>query len=68
MTMYGGGVYRVPNALVEARSVFTNQVYGCACRGLGVPQAMFIIESQMDDLARRRKYGSCRITAKKHSA
>lgn len=53
MTMYGGGVYRVPNALVEARSVFTNQVYGCACRGLGVPQAMFIIESQMDDLARR---------------
>ena len=52
MAMYGGGVYRVPNAWVEARSVFTNHTYGCAFRGLGVPQAIFSIECQMDDLAR----------------
>lgn len=52
MAMYGGGVYRIPNALVETRSVFTNHTYGCAFRGLGVPQAMFSIECQMDDLAR----------------
>lgn len=53
MSMFGGGVYRVPNAKVEARSVFTNHVYGCAFRGLGVPQAMFPIECQIDDLARK---------------
>ena len=52
MAMYAGGVYRIPNALVETRSVFTNHTYGCAFRGLGVPQAMFSIECQMDDLAR----------------
>lgn len=51
--MYAGGAYAIPNARARSYSVFTNHPYGCAFRGFGVPQAVFAIECQIDDLARK---------------
>ena len=48
---YAGGPYKIPVSHAKAESVFTNHPYGCAFRGLGVPQANFAMESQMDLLA-----------------
>ena len=48
---YAGGPYKIPVSLAKAESIFTNHPYGCAFRGLGVPQANFAMESQMDYLA-----------------
>lgn len=53
VTAYAGGTYAIPNARVRSISVFTNHPYSCAFRGFGVPQAVFAIECQMDDLARK---------------
>ena len=52
-TAYLGGVYVIPNARVQAYSVFTNTPYSCAFRGFGVPQAMYAVECQMDELAKK---------------
>ena len=48
---YAGGPYKIPVSHAKAESIFTNHPYGCAFRGLGVPQANFAMESQMDHLA-----------------
>ena len=48
---YAGGPYKIPVSHAKAESVFTNHPYGCAFRGLGVPQATFAMEGQMDYLA-----------------
>jgi len=53
LTAYLGGVYAIPNARARSYSVFTNNPYSCAFRGFGVPQAMFAVECQMDEMARR---------------
>lgn len=50
---YAGGVYVIPNARVRSYSVFTNNPYGTAFRGFGVPQAIFAVECQMDELAKK---------------
>ncbi len=50
---YAAGVYLVSNARVRSYSVFTNHPYSCAFRGFGVPQAIFAIECQIDELARK---------------
>ena len=46
------GPYRVPNVSVEALLVYTNHVPSGSFRGLGVPQAAFASEVQMDRIAR----------------
>jgi CO/xanthine dehydrogenase Mo-binding subunit len=46
------GPYSVPNALVEATSVFTNNPPCGAMRGFGAVQTCFAAEAQMDKLAR----------------
>lgn len=51
MTFYAGGPYKIPATDCHGRSIFTNHPYGCAFRGLGVPQAHFAMEGQMDMLA-----------------
>lgn len=51
--MYAGGVYAIPNAKARSFSVFTNAPYSCAFRGFGVPQAIFAIECQIDELAKK---------------
>lgn len=50
---YLGGVYVIPNARAKAYSVFTNNPYSCAFRGFGVPQAIYAIECQIDELAKK---------------
>lgn len=49
----GIGPYQVPNVLMDAYAVFTNNPPCGAMRGFGAVQACFAYESQMDALARR---------------
>jgi CO/xanthine dehydrogenase Mo-binding subunit len=49
------GPYFVPNARLEAYTVFTNNPICGAMRGYGIPQAAFACEAQMDALARAIK-------------
>ena len=51
--LYAGNCYAIPNAKARSYSVFTNNPYSCAFRGFGVPQAVFAVECQVDELARR---------------
>jgi CO/xanthine dehydrogenase Mo-binding subunit len=46
-----GGPYEVQNLEVEKIAVRTNNPISGAFRGFGAPQAAFVYESQMDDLA-----------------
>ncbi|MCH7820929.1 MAG: xanthine dehydrogenase family protein [Proteobacteria bacterium] len=48
-----GGPYKVQNLEVEKIGVRTNNPITGAFRGFGAPQAAFVYESQMDDLARK---------------
>jgi CO/xanthine dehydrogenase Mo-binding subunit len=51
-TSFACGPYRVPNALIETTSVFTNNPPCGAMRGFGAVQTCFAAEAQMDKLAR----------------
>jgi len=44
-------LYRVPHVRQHVDVVYTNNVYACAFRGYGNPQATFALESQVDRLA-----------------
>ncbi|MCX5874496.1 MAG: xanthine dehydrogenase family protein molybdopterin-binding subunit [Deltaproteobacteria bacterium] len=44
-------LYRVPNVKFQATCVYTNNIYAQAMRGYGNPQATFVIEQSMDQLA-----------------
>jgi CO/xanthine dehydrogenase Mo-binding subunit len=48
-----GGPYTVQNLEIEKIGVRTNNPITGAFRGFGAPQAAFVYESQMDDLARK---------------
>jgi CO/xanthine dehydrogenase Mo-binding subunit len=48
-----GGPYKIENLEVEKIGVRTNNPICGAFRGFGAPQAAFVYESQMDDLARK---------------
>ena len=50
--VFATGPYEVPNALIEATAVYTNNPPCGAMRGFGSPQPCFAYESQMDKLAR----------------
>ncbi len=45
------GPYEIPNAWVDARTVYTNNCPSGAFRGFGAPQAHFAAEGQMNRLA-----------------
>ncbi|MPZ49008.1 MAG: molybdopterin-dependent oxidoreductase [Dehalococcoidia bacterium] len=47
------GPYRIPNTRVESVQVYTNTVHGGYMRAPGEPQAVFALESQLDEVARR---------------
>lgn len=49
----GIGPYRIPDIRVASTLVFTNKMRGTQLRGLGVPEAYWAIESQMDMIAER---------------
>ncbi len=48
-----GGPYKIPNLEVEKIGVHTNNPITGAFRGFGAPQAAFVYESQMDELANK---------------
>jgi CO/xanthine dehydrogenase Mo-binding subunit len=50
-TLMCTGPYELPNASVDAYSVYTNHVPGGAFRGFGGPQGAFAAECQMNKLA-----------------
>jgi CO/xanthine dehydrogenase Mo-binding subunit len=47
------GPYRVPNARIVVRALFSHTTPSTAFRGFGTPQVSWAHESQMDDAARR---------------
>jgi CO/xanthine dehydrogenase Mo-binding subunit len=49
---HAGGPYKTPNVKIEALQVYTNNVPCGHMRGPGEPQAAFVLESQMDLVAR----------------
>ncbi|WP_061214004.1 xanthine dehydrogenase family protein molybdopterin-binding subunit [Syntrophomonas wolfei] len=48
---HAAGVYRIPHALIEGFSVYTNNPVGGAFRGFGAPQVLAGLEQMMDILA-----------------
>ncbi len=44
-------LYRVPHVRQHVDVIYTNNIYACAFRGYGNPQATFALESQIDGLA-----------------
>jgi carbon-monoxide dehydrogenase large subunit len=47
------GAYKIPHVQVTSSLVYTNTMRGCPFRGLGVPEAIWAGESQMDMIAHR---------------
>src|SRR5947207_5098599 len=47
------GAYRLPNSRIESIQVYTNTVPGGHMRAPGLPQAVFALESHIDEVARR---------------
>ncbi len=52
---HAGGPYRIPNANLEARTVYTNNPIGGAFRGFGVPQVTAAMEQALDMLSIKLK-------------
>lgn len=50
---HAGGPYRIPNALIRAYAVYTNNPIGGAFRGFGVPQVNAAMEQAVDMLAEK---------------
>src|SRR5882724_3757376 len=49
----GVGPYKIPNIRVASTLVYTNKLRGCPFRGLGIPEAVWAGESQMDIIAQK---------------
>jgi carbon-monoxide dehydrogenase large subunit len=49
----GIGPYKIPHIRVTSTLVYTNKVFGCPYRGLGIAEAVWANESQMDLIADR---------------
>ena len=47
------GPYSIPNVKTDVYGVYTNNVPGAAFRGFGAPQALFMVEMQMNKLAEK---------------
>ena len=48
---HAGGVYFFPNGNISGQCMYTNAGFPVAFRGFGVPQALFALETQMDEMA-----------------
>ena len=51
----GVGPYKIPHIRVASTLVYTNKLRGCPFRGLGIPEAVWAVESQMDIIAEKLK-------------
>jgi CO/xanthine dehydrogenase Mo-binding subunit len=49
----GVGPYKIPNIRVISTLVYTNKLRGCPFRGLGIPEAVWAGESQMDIISQK---------------
>ena len=49
----GVGPYKIPNVRVTSTLVYTNKLRGCPFRGLGIPEAVWAGESQMDIISQK---------------
>jgi CO/xanthine dehydrogenase Mo-binding subunit len=49
----GVGPYKIPNIRVTSTLVYTNKLRGCPFRGLGIPEAVWAGESQMDIISQK---------------
>ncbi len=47
------GPYNIPHIKISSTLVYTNKLRATPLRGLGVPEAMWAVESQMDIIARK---------------
>jgi CO/xanthine dehydrogenase Mo-binding subunit len=52
-TFHTVGAYEVPNVKADSFLVYTDNTYTGSLRGFGGPQALFAMESQMEELARK---------------
>ncbi len=52
-TFHAVGAYEIPNVKADSYLVYTNNTYTGSLRGFGGPQAIFAIESQIEELARK---------------
>ena len=52
-TFHTVGAYEVPNVKADSYLVYTDNTYTGSLRGFGGPQAIFAIESQIEELARK---------------
>src|SRR5262249_24893501 len=64
--VHGMGPYKVPNARITTRAVYTNDPPAGAFRGFGVPEEAVAHETLMDDLAER--LGLDRWVIRRHNA
>ena len=60
----GVGPYKVPNIRVSSTLVYTNKLRGCPFRGLGIPEAVWAGESQMDMIAQKLGIDSVELRLK----
>lgn len=51
----GVGPYKIPHIRVTSTLVYTNKLRGCPFRGLGIPEAVWAGESQMDIISEKLK-------------
>jgi CO/xanthine dehydrogenase Mo-binding subunit len=51
----GVGPYKIPHIRVTSTLVYTNKLRGCPFRGLGIPEAVWAVESQMDIISEKLK-------------
>ena len=49
----GVGPYRIPHLRVSSTLVYTNKLRGCPFRGLGIPEAVWAGESQIDIISEK---------------
>ncbi len=52
-TITSSGPYNIPNIKTDVYGIYTNNVPGAAFRGFGAPQALFMVEMQMNKLAEK---------------
>jgi CO/xanthine dehydrogenase Mo-binding subunit len=52
-TFHCTGAYEVPNVKADTRLVYTDNTYAGSLRGFGGPQAIFAMESQVEELAHK---------------
>ena len=52
-TITSSGPYNIPNIKTDVYGVYTNNLPGAAFRGFGAPQALFMVEMQMNKLAEK---------------